>query len=397
MADYIKYLLEANIILILLFAVYQLMKNQLNYNWRRAALLAIPVMTFAVFVFRGLNPFQPNAMYKFQVYQLNTIDVGTETNSNSASFFSRESAYWLGVFVFFTILSVRLVSLIGSYFKSEKTKKGNFTIIHVPNKNCASFFNVIQINPLLGIDEQEVIIEHEKIHAQKKHSFDVLYLELVHCLSWFNPIIIFYKRELTDVHEYQVDAVMYRQHKSAYMEFLLSYSFGTNLNPYLLTNQFYTKSTLIKRLKSMKNNSKKRWALALVLPAMAACFTLVSWTYVEVHQPNMINSIATEKLADEIEKMPEFKGGQEALASYLGQQIVYPQKAKENNIEGTVFIGFVVTKTGAISDAKVVRGADELLDAEALRVIASMPNWTPGESGGKAVNVEMTLPIKFKL
>lgn len=397
MADYLKYILEANLILILLFAVYHLMKNQLNFNWRRIVLLAIPAMALGVLVFRWIKPFQPNALYKFQIYQLNAIEVGAQPNLNSSILFSIESVYWIGFFILLSILCVRLFSLIATYFNYEKTKNEGYTLIQVPHKNCASFFNVIQINPLLASDEQEVIIEHEKIHAQKKHSFDILYLEFVHCLSWFNPIFIFYKKELTDVHEYQVDAVMYRQHKAAYMEFLVSYSFGTNLNPYLLTNQFYTKSTLIKRLKSMKNNSKKRWALALVLPIIAASFSLVSWTYVEVHQPSTISSVENEKILGEIDKQPEFKGGQEALATYLGEHIVYPNEAKDNKIEGTVFVGFVVKSTGEIQDAKIVKGSNELLDAEALRVIAGMPNWIPGESGGKAVNVEMTLPIKFKL
>ena len=98
-----------------------------------------------------------------------------------------------------------------------------------------------------------------------------------------------------------------------------------------------------------------------------------------------------------VEKMPEFPGGQDALNRYLVRNIKYPLLAQENGIQGRVVCQFVVNSDGSIVDIAVVRGVEESLDKEAIRVIQSMPKWTPGRQGGKSVRVKYTLPIRFKL
>ncbi len=98
-----------------------------------------------------------------------------------------------------------------------------------------------------------------------------------------------------------------------------------------------------------------------------------------------------------VEKMPEFPGGQDALNRYLVRNIKYPLLAQENGIQGRVVCQFVVNSDGSIVDISVVRGVEESLDKEAIRVIKSMPKWTPGRQGGKNVRVKYTLPIRFKL
>src|SRR5574344_41547 len=98
-----------------------------------------------------------------------------------------------------------------------------------------------------------------------------------------------------------------------------------------------------------------------------------------------------------VEKMPEFKGGAEAMNNFLVRNIRYPLIAQENNIQGRVICQFVVNSDGRIVDVEVVRGVEASLDAEADRVIKSMPPWTPGKQGGKNVRVKYTLPIRFKL
>ena len=82
---------------------------------------------------------------------------------------------------------------------------------------------------------------------------------------------------------------------------------------------------------------------------------------------------------------------------WLRDNIKYPVIAAENGIEGRVIVQFVVSKTGSISDVRVARSVDPSLDKEAVRVVSSMPNWTPGKQNGSAVNVRFTLPVTFKL
>ena len=98
-----------------------------------------------------------------------------------------------------------------------------------------------------------------------------------------------------------------------------------------------------------------------------------------------------------VEKMPEFPGGTVELMKYLNSNVKYPIIAQENGIQGRVIVQFTVRRDGSIDDIEVVRSADPNLDKEAIRVIKSMPNWTPGEQRGKKVNCKFTVPVVFKL
>lgn len=97
------------------------------------------------------------------------------------------------------------------------------------------------------------------------------------------------------------------------------------------------------------------------------------------------------------EEMPEFPGGYQALLNFLSQNIRYPSIAAESGITGKVTVNFVVNKDGSISDATILRGVDQALDKEALRVINSLPKWKPGKQAGKPVRVSFSVPINFKL
>ncbi|MGM9870622.1 MAG: energy transducer TonB [Muribaculaceae bacterium] len=98
-----------------------------------------------------------------------------------------------------------------------------------------------------------------------------------------------------------------------------------------------------------------------------------------------------------IGQKPEFPGGESALYDYLSSHINYPAQAAEEGVQGRVIVQFTITKTGKIENVSVVRGRHPALDKEALRVVKSMPNWTPGRQDGRAVNVQHTLPITFRL
>ena len=98
-----------------------------------------------------------------------------------------------------------------------------------------------------------------------------------------------------------------------------------------------------------------------------------------------------------VEDMPEFKGGDKALLKYIADHVVYPEMAKENDIQGTVYVGFVVNEKGKVTNVSILRGVDPLLDKEAIKVIENLPDWKPGKQSGKNVKVRMQVPIKFQL
>lgn len=100
---------------------------------------------------------------------------------------------------------------------------------------------------------------------------------------------------------------------------------------------------------------------------------------------------------DMVTQAPAFPGGQQAMKQFIKENMKYPQIAKENGIQGRVILQFVVDETGKVTDPKVLRGIDPSLDTEAIRLVSSMPRWTPGQQDGKAVAVRYTMPVIFSL
>ena len=104
-----------------------------------------------------------------------------------------------------------------------------------------------------------------------------------------------------------------------------------------------------------------------------------------------------EPIFTNVEVLPGFPGGLQAFQKFLGENLKYPEIAKKNNIQGRVFLSFVVEKDGSLSTIKVARGIGSGCDEEAVRVISISPKWTPGMQNGKAVRVSYTVPIFFQL
>jgi len=116
-------------------------------------------------------------------------------------------------------------------------------------------------------------------------------------------------------------------------------------------------------------------------------------------------SLAEEKeeyedvLLNIVEQMPEFPGGIDGLIKFLSENIQHPVEArtKGNIKQGRVLVQFVIDETGKVVDVKIIESVSPALDKEAVRVVESMPNWTPGTQRGKNVRVKFTLPINFRV
>lgn len=118
---------------------------------------------------------------------------------------------------------------------------------------------------------------------------------------------------------------------------------------------------------------------------------------VEQKQEEVVVEQKEEEVFVVVEEMPEFPGGTLALRQYLASAVKYPVVAQENGIQGKVYVNFVVEKDGSVTKAKIARGVDPSLDAEALRVVSTLPRWKPGKQRGAPVRVSYTVPISFKL
>lgn len=116
---------------------------------------------------------------------------------------------------------------------------------------------------------------------------------------------------------------------------------------------------------------------------------------------NFMTSTAQTKkndmVFDVVEVMPQFPGGQTAMLKYIMENIKYPKQIMEEGIQGRVTVSFIVEKDGRVSNVRLLRSVQPLLDKEAVRVVKSMPKWSPGKQKGKPVRVRFNLPVMFKL
>ncbi len=106
---------------------------------------------------------------------------------------------------------------------------------------------------------------------------------------------------------------------------------------------------------------------------------------------------STQEIFTYVEQMPQFVGGQNAMAKFISTHLIYPKKAKKKHTEGKVIVRFIVSETGTVEKVEVLKGIGNGCDEAAKKVVKKMPDWTPGKQNGKAVAVYFTLPISFKL
>jgi len=145
------------------------------------------------------------------------------------------------------------------------------------------------------------------------------------------------------------------------------------------------------------------WKNILILVLAASFNTFQTKAEMSVFMQDTV-TVRKEKVSEEsaqiidyVEVMPQFPGGDAALARFLKENIVYPEKAADYDIQGRVVLRFVVTPNGSIENIEVLKSLDSLCDSEAIRVIKKMPTWIPGTQNGHPLSVHYTLPVVFKL
>lgn len=127
----------------------------------------------------------------------------------------------------------------------------------------------------------------------------------------------------------------------------------------------------------------------------AFLISLVIW--LPAHAQTDSTAKSPSKVFTVVEQHPEFPGGMRKLGEYIEQNLHYPDAARRARVEGRVFVSFVVTDEGHIENVNVLKGIGFGTNEEAIRLVASMPNWIPGRLAGKAVSVAYNLPINFSL
>ena len=267
---------------------------------------------------------------------------------------------------------------------------------------------------------REILI-HELAHIRNHHSWDLLLADLCIFVQWFNPAAWLLKQELQTIHEYEADDTVLREGVDAkkYQMLLIKKAVGTRL--YSMANSF-NHSSLKKRITMMLKEKSSQWARVKYLYVLPlAALAVSAFTRPEVSAVadelssakvnDLVASMKTNQLEtasfavkdtltpvfEVVERMPQFPGGVAAQVEYFKKNLRYPAEAKKAGTQGRVVVQFFVNKDGNISNVKVLRGVDPALDAEAVRLVNSMPKWKPGMQKGKAVTVKYTVPVLFKL
>ena len=134
--------------------------------------------------------------------------------------------------------------------------------------------------------------------------------------------------------------------------------------------------------------TRKNVSLKVALMMFVLLFSFMTST-AQTKKNNMVYDV--------VEVMPQYPGGQIAMLKYIMENIKYPKQIMEEGIQGRVTVSFIVEKDGRVSNVRLLRSVQPSLDKEAIRVVKSMPKWTPGKQNGKPVRVRFNLPVMFKL
>ena len=244
------------------------------------------------------------------------------------------------------------------------------------------------------------IILHEQAHINLRHSPDILMTDVLTAFQWYNPFVWMLGTDLRGIHEYEADEAVLKHGIDAtqYQLFLIMKSAADH--GYTLANSLRS-GTIKNRIKMMiKRKTKAASSLKalLLIPIIGLSLAATARTVTDYQTPQNPEKKAPEPF-QLVEEKPSFNGGNAAdFSKWVNERLVYPKEAKDKKIEGRIVLSFVITEKGKMTDVRVLRGADPLLDAEAVRVVSSSPAWVPGKNkDGEYVPVTYTFPVIFKL
>ncbi|HJP62994.1 MAG TPA: M56 family metallopeptidase, partial [Mucilaginibacter sp.] len=239
--SWIHYLLEANLYLATFYAMYFLiLRSETYYRLNRFFLLSSTILAFAIPVVQiGILLPAATGLYQSQ------IAVVPDTSWSIADYVLL--AYGIIAALLLINFLIKVYKLLRLVQTNKTVKNADFKLVELPGENNAfSFFNYLFISP--GLSLSSVVIRHEMTHIRQKHSWDIIYLELLKIVNWFNPVVYLLQNSMKEVHEFIADADTADHDVSTqnYTDFLINNAYGINENT--LTNTFFNKSLLKKRI-----------------------------------------------------------------------------------------------------------------------------------------------------
>ena len=441
-------MIKVALYMIAFYLVYSIMLSRDTSYSRNRAYILLSLLSAIIFPLITLQTIKPLNIQLFGKFLSEVFITASASGTKSLNLGLYNitlhrtiySIYIIGVIVFIIKLLIDLFNLLFLIFH-HRDEGSHIIRFHGFNTSGFSAMGYIFINAKLSEKEAHEIIRHEQNHLKQNHFVDIIFIELIKAFQWFNPVVYLFNRSLRAIHEYQADQECLSSGVPivSYQSLLLNQVFKSGA--FNLTNSFSNPSLIKKRMVMM--TKKRTSALAnvkilVVVPVVGIVFLAVSAfkeipnSYIKQLIPeisslkstsestfesmlppppppstelNENKQVAKEELTKGpdyepyvvVEEMPSFPGGDAALLKFISGNTMYPETAKEHNIQGKVIVRFCVKPDGGVGLASVLKGVSPDIDAEALRVVNSLPVFNPGRQGGKAVPVWYMVPIAFTL
>lgn len=443
---FLSYILKVSLSLAAFYMFYKLLcSRDTLHRFNRCLLLFILVLSAVVpFMYIDLDVVFTEATVTIEELSLVTTaepvaDSAEAVSTPHSTFWQRipweyipwrtllVSIYLIGLVVYLIKFIVGLVSiaLLIRRSKCREMADGIILVTHTKDYSPFSWMRYIIVSEHDLRDNYAMILAHERAHIRLGHSWDLLFTQLCAILQWFNPAVWLLKQELEAIHEFEADSDTLRQGFDARQYQLRLFEAATGVKYSSFTNNFINCSTK-KRIIMMMKTQTSPWALLKALYVLPVAFAAVSIfsctspkekkvenkdvaesvqkdTPTSIDETHVVTYASTPKEEEQgeiyqvVEEQPMYPGGMQELMKFIQTNIKYPKEAQERGIQGRVIVQFVVNKDGSICEEVVVRSVDPQLDAEAIRIVRNMPNWTPGKQKGEPVRVRFTLPVSFKL
>lgn len=410
------------------------------FRLNRLVLLTIPVMSVAIPLLAPLFE-RPETLTALPVVQLPELLLTAETTGAEAG----TSFNWL-LYLYIAGAAVMLIVFSAGLFRCYRLiVRARYLYENIYSSQKAqgpfAFIDKIVIpENLLESEKLEDIISHEKAHVQQGHSYDKLFYNLYTLLFWFNPFAHLLSRELLTVHECLADEVAL-QNSSAenYAHLLLSSAMGSEINltgatPFFNSSLIKTRITMIYKAKT-KTAFKALYLFLIpivVFFAAVACEKNDTNTTKTLDQKNadqaeiekLIDSIDPALKITEVDQPPLFNDCKanaskeeqlncfhQGLMKYVIQNFKYPELAREEKLEGKIYMGFLITNEGNVASVDVRKvqwefNGHEVVPSEDTKLntlvyckelIRAIPQMAPAIKDGKPVTIQFVLPIRLKL
>lgn len=416
--DVLSYLIECLVCGIAFLIFYHLvLAREKSFGFNRAYLLVSMVLCLTLPLVE-IHTEAGGGGNMSTIYLPEVINVSTDmakTGDTSWNWTAIASgAYLLVGLILFIRLILGLLRIGRSIRKSEVKHKSGYTLVWSEDHTAVStFFHYVFWNnqETLSDRERELVLKHELTHVRQYHSVDLVIVNLLAVCFWVLPIWRFYRRALEETHEYLADhEVLRNTDPQIYGSLIARYTLEQS--GLSLTHSFANQS--LKRITMMKNtlNSIKPMKMLMALPLAVLIFWTVSCEEADISTEEAVSTSENlpttdtdenitapgdEEVFSEVDERPDPVGGFPAFVSYMQDNLAYPSEAKDQEVEGKVFVQFIVAKDGSISEVKAIKGIGHGCDTEAVRIISEMPDWKPGIKDGEPVNVRMVLPVNFEL